>query len=235
VRLVLFDVDGTLVDHDGAAAAGAQRWLMAMGWADAGTIAGLVSEWDQIAERHFPAYRARLTTFQGQRRLRLREFLPLVGIDASTWSDERLDDIFNTYLVAYEAAWRSFPDAEPCLGALRSVAQIAVLSNGNQEQQEQKVSRTGLGRYIDVVLTSDELGVAKPDPRAFELACVRLGVPVRAAVYVGDRLEVDALAATAAGLRGIWLNRTGDAVPPGVEAVDNLTDLPSLLEELRLI
>jgi putative hydrolase of the HAD superfamily len=235
VRLVLFDVDRTLVDHDGAAAAAVQQWLMAMGWADAGTIAGLVSEWDQIAERHFPAYRARLTTFQGQRRLRLREFLPAVGIDASTWSDERVDELFNTYLVAYEAAWRSFPDAEPCLAALRRVAQIAVLSNGNQEQQEQKVSRTGLGRYVDVVLTSDQLGVAKPDPRAFELACVHLGVPPHAAVYIGDQLEVDALAATAAGLRGIWLNRTGDAVPPGVESVDNLTDLPSLLQELRLI
>jgi phosphoglycolate phosphatase-like HAD superfamily hydrolase len=122
VRLVLFDVDGTLVDHNGAAAAGAQQWLMAMGWADAGTIAGLVSEWDEIAERHFPAYQAHLTTFQGQRRLRLREFLPRVGIDASTLSDGRLDNIFNTYLVAYEAAWRSFPDAEPCLGALRRVA-----------------------------------------------------------------------------------------------------------------
>jgi len=235
LRLVLFDIDGTLIDHDGAAAAAVQQWLIAMSWADAGTIAGLVAEWDEIAERHFPAYRARLTTFQGQRRLRLRDFLPRVGIDASTWSDGRLDDLFNTYLVAYEAAWRSFPDAEPCLGALRSVAQIAVLSNGNQEQQEQKVSRTGLGRYIDVVLTSDQLGVAKPDPRAFELACVHLGVPARAAVYVGDRLEVDALAATAAGLRGIWLNRNGGAVPPGVEAVDSLTDLPSLLEDLRLI
>jgi putative hydrolase of the HAD superfamily len=199
VRLVLFDVDGTLVDHDGAAAAAVQQWLMAMGWADAGTIAGLVSEWDAIAERHFPAYRARLTTFQGQRRLRLREFLPLVGIDASTWSDDRLDDLFRTYLVAYEATWRSFPDAEPCLQALRGVAQIAVLSNGNQEQQEAKVSRTGLARYIDVVMTSDQLGVAKPDPRAFELACGRLGVPARAAVYVGDQREVDAIAATAAG------------------------------------
>jgi len=235
VRLVLFDVDGTLVDHDGAAAAGAQQWLMAMGWADAGTIAGLVSKWDEIAERHFPAYRARLTTFQGQRRLRLREFLPLVGIDASTWSDDRLDDLFTTYLVAYEAAWRSFPDAEPCLEALRRVCQIAVLSNGNQEQQEEKVSRTGLGRYVDVVLTSDKLGVAKPDPRAFELACGRLGVPARAVVYVGDQLEVDARAATAAGLRGIWLNRTGDTVPSGVEAIDNLTDLPTLLEEQRPI
>lgn len=231
MRLVLFDVDGTLVDHDGAAAAGVQQWLMKMGWAYPGTIAALVSEWDEIAERHFPAYRARLTTFQGQRRLRLREFLPRVGIDASTWSDGRLDALFNTYLVAYETAWRSFPDAEPCLDALRHVAQIAVLSNGNQEQQEAKVSRTGLGRYVDVVLTSDQFGVSKPDPRAFELACADLGVPARAAVYIGDQLDVDALAATAAGLRGIWLNRTGDAVPPGVEAVGSLTDLPSLLRD----
>jgi putative hydrolase of the HAD superfamily len=53
-------------------------------------------------------------------------------------------------------------------------------------------------------------------------------VPSRAAVYVGDQLVADALAATAAGLRGIWLNRTGKAVPSGVEAIDNLTDLPSL-------
>lgn len=67
--------------------------------------------------------------------------------------------------------------------------------------------------------------VAKPDPRIFELACGHLGVPARAAVYVGDRLEVDAVAAMAAGLRGIWLNRGGGAVPPGVEAIDDLAEL----------
>ena len=32
------------------------------------------------------------------------------------------------------------------------------------------------------------------------------------------------------GLHGIWLNRTGDTAPSGVEAIDNLTDLPSLLK-----
>ena len=104
-----------------------------------------------------------------------------------------------------------------------------MLSNGDQEQQEDKVSRTGLGRFLDVVLTSEQLGVAKPDPRVFELACARLGVPPQAAVYVGDQLEVDALGATAAALRGIWLNRMGRPVPPEVEAIPD--PLWGLLEE----
>jgi putative hydrolase of the HAD superfamily len=106
------------------------------------------------------------------------------------------------------------------------------LPPGEQEQQEAKVCRTGLGPFVDVVLTSDQLGAAKPDPDVFVLACRRLGVPPADVVYVGDRLEVDALAATAAGLHGIWLNRAGGEVPPGVEAIDDLGALPSLLTAL---
>jgi putative hydrolase of the HAD superfamily len=230
VRVVLFDLDGTLVDHDGAAAAAVGQWLTAKGWSNAETIDGLVAAWDVIAERHYPAYRARRTTFQGQRRLRVREFLPTVGIDASDWSDERLDDAFDGYLVAYEAAWRSYPDARPCLAALLPIAQVAVLSNGNQEQQEKKISRTGLAPYIDVVLTSELLGVAKPSSRAFELACRRLGVRPSETAYVGDRIDVDAIAAGAAGLRGIWLNRLGAEIPAGVETVSTLADLENVLK-----
>ncbi|MHB1490487.1 MAG: HAD family hydrolase [Cellulomonas sp.] len=104
---------------------------------------------------------------------------------------------------------------------------------GNQEQQEKKISRTGLAPYIDVVLTSELVGVAKPSPRAFELACQRLGVRPSETAYVGDRLDIDAIDAIdagAAGLRGIWLNRTGAEVPAGVEAIGNLADLGNLLK-----
>jgi len=148
VDLILFDLDGTLVDHDGAAAAAVEQWLLEVGWAAAGDVAALVVDWDEIAERHFPAYRTRQTTFQGQRRARLREFLPRLGIDASTWSDERLDTVFDGYLAAYEAAWRPYPDARPAWRVLRHVVSVAALSNGDQAQQEAKVSRTGLNRYL---------------------------------------------------------------------------------------
>jgi len=107
-----------------------------------------------------------------------------------------------------------------------------------RQQQEVKASRTGLGRHIDVLLTPDQVGVGKPEIRTSGLACGRLGVPLHAVVDVGDQLEADALAASAVGLRGGWLNRQGGAIAPGVERVERVDDpagLPSLPGATRLI
>ena len=76
--------------------------------------------------------------------------------------------------------------------------------------------------------------MAKPDPDAFTAACARLAVAPQAAVYVGDRLDVDARAATAAGLRGVWLDRTGDGAavtPYGVVRISTLDELLPLVTQ----
>jgi putative hydrolase of the HAD superfamily len=231
---VLFDLDGTLVDHDAAAAEAVRDWLTGDGHARADDAAGLAAAWAEISERHLPAYRAGALTFQEQRRARLRDFLPLVGVDATGWPDDRLDRVFGSYLSAYEAAWRPYPDAAPCLAALASAAvRIAVLSNGDQAQQEDKLRRTGLDRYFADVFTSGGLGVAKPDPAVFRLVCARLGTAPAAAAYVGDRADVDAAAAASAGLWGIWVNRTDAPAPagpgPGSATVRSLAEVPALL------
>lgn len=229
VSLILFDLDGTLVDHDAAAAVAVEQWVREEGWAVPGDVSALVQAWDEIAERHFPAYRARRTSFQGQRRARLRDFLPGVGVNVDGWSDARLDATFDGYLAAYEDAWKPFPDALPCLRSLRLSTRVAVMSNGDQAQQEQKVRRTGLQPFLTTVLTSGGLGVAKPDPHAFMRACDQLGAEPGETVYVGDRLDVDAIAATAAGLHGIWLNRDDELVPDGVTAISGLGQLPGVM------
>ncbi len=78
-----------------------------------------------------------------------------------------------------------------------------------------------------MLITSQELGVAKPAAAALAAACEAFGLPPSEVVYVGDRLDVDAQAACDAGLRGIWLNRRGAVAATAVETVCSLHELPA--------
>ena len=231
VGLVLLDVDGTLVDHDWA-----EREALA-GWIQAARLpvqVGCVPTevlWHDLAESAFVDYRAGRLTFQGQRRQRVSRFLTALGTDVADLDDAALDAEFGQYLHRYEAAWRPFPDALDALGALVSLTRVAVLSNGDHDQQVEKLRRTGLVSLVGAVITSSDLGVSKPDPRAFLRAAERLGVAPGQALYCGDRLDIDAVAASDAGLVGIWLNRTGSTsghLP--VASVATLSELPGLLK-----
>lgn len=82
-----------------------------------------------------------------------------------------------------------------------------VLSNGDSAQQQRKLAATCIDRYFDTVMTSSDLGAAKPDPEVFALACALLRLPVSDVVYVGDNLDVDAVASRDAGLLAVWLDR----------------------------
>lgn len=56
----------------------------------------------------------------------------------------------------------------------------------------------GIGRYLEVVITSVDVGAAKPDPLPIRVALERLGVAAAVSLYIGDR-ENDRIAAVAAG------------------------------------
>ena len=94
---------------------------------------------------------------------------------------------------------------------------LGVVTNGTRERQMGKYRALGLGRWMregDVVV-SDEEGVAKPDPRIFSRACDLLGARARSSLFVGDSYQVDVVGARAAGLRVVWLDRRGGALPEG--------------------
>jgi putative hydrolase of the HAD superfamily len=103
------------------------------------------------------------------------------------------------------------------------------LTNGRLDQQHAKLVASGLRSAVEVLLTSDELGVAKPAAAAFAAACDAFGLPRSEVAYVGDRLDVDAEAACDAGLRGIWLNRRDVVATTAVETICSLHELPALI------
>ena len=224
--LILFDLDGTLLDHDTAELAAITGWIRDAGFPR--DVDGAASEqiWRQVSEAAYQEYFSGRTTFVEQRRIRLRRFLPQMGMDVTDMSDQELDGQFLEYSHRYQEALRPFPDVIGCLTHLAAKHRVAVLTNGDQAKQDDKMKRTGLAALVEATIASSTLGIAKPDPAAFRAALGRLGVPSARAVYVGDRLDIDARAATAAGLTGIWLNRTQDRTDPGgIRTIKTLVSL----------
>jgi len=226
LEAVIFDLDDTLFDHRGAASSGVREWLADLG---VSPTEALVRLWFEAEERHVAAWHRGEVSFWGQRRARLREILLQIGRDDAR-DDRTLDQLFGDFVTRYEAAWRRFDDV---IGALEMVAaaglRVAVLTNGAELQQHRKLVAVGLAGLVGPMFCCDAIGFAKPDPRAYRHACERLGVARERALHVGDRYDLDVVAARAAGLAAVHLdrNRRGSHLEPS--RVVSLANLEPLL------
>lgn len=228
VEAVVFDLDDTLVDHRGATDRGLRGWLAGLGLADdPAALEQHVERWFALEALHHGRSRRGELGHLEQRRARIRAFLP--GWDLA---DDRIaDDTFAGFLACQRAAWRAFDDAAGAIVAARAAGlAVGILTNGERAVQEDKLRRTGLGRWGVPLFASSELRFAKPDPRAYRAACAGLGVAPARCVMVGDSLRLDVVGAQRAGLTGVLLDRAGWFRPerhPGVRTprLRGLTDL----------
>lgn len=97
-----------------------------------------------------------------------------------------------------------YDDVLPGLLRLKNRVLIGSITNGNADLQT-----IGLARHFHASVSAPQFGVAKPDPAIFHAGCEALGVLPSQAVYVGDDLLLDVQGAQRAGLRAVWMNRTG--------------------------
>lgn len=118
-----------------------------------------------------------------------------------------------------------YDDARNCLRFLSARFPLVALSNGNAD-----VHRIGIGEYFHAALSARELGLGKPDVRAFEAAAARAGVPASQVLHIGDDMELDALGAMRAGMQAAWLNRSAQAWPHDERPHVTVADLHQLCD-----
>ena len=230
VAAVLLDIDDTLVDTRAGFAAGMRAvagvYLVHLG--DDGPAAAL-EHWVSDPGGHFAAFTRGETSFEEQRRARagrLHRDLGAVGLDEPGFTRWNL-----TYETGFRDAWVALPGAHElvvALGAITPILPFGAVTNAQVDYQRDKLDRTGLGA-LPVLVGTDTLGIGKPDPRVFHHACLLLGVDPGRTVYIGNDLVVDAQAAVAAGLLGVWFDRGHEPVPTlppdGLPVVRSLTEL----------
>ena len=150
--------------------------------------------------------------------------LETLGLEAGGLRDE---------LMALYRTLKCFPEAPGVLASLKEAGFVtAILSNGSPSMLDDAIAGSNLGGVIDHVLSVEAVGVFKPHPSVYQLACDRLGLPASAIAFQSSNAW-DAHAASAFGMQVVWCNRYGQRRErlPGApdREIRTLAELPTLL------
>ena len=125
--------------------------------------------------------------------------------------------------------WALYTDVKPAFERLHA-AGVAVGIISNWDSHLVSLLRgLGLGDLLGDIVSSADVGLHKPDPRIFELACQRLGVAPADAAHVGDHHYADYLGASALGMRALLIDRHGVEADHGVTPIHSLDEIDELL------
>jgi putative hydrolase of the HAD superfamily len=140
----------------------------------------------------------------------------------------------NIYWETFYAEMQPAKGARELLQLLRnSKVKIGILSDFQIEYQFEKLRRLGLLELVDDVITSEEVGVEKPNSKMFLSAVASLGASASRTIMVGDHYKKDILGANRCGIQGI-LVKSGATVQPDESAFafENLLDLKDWVESM---
>ncbi len=102
---------------------------------------------------------------------------------------------------------KPYPEADKLLNILSGKGyKIGIIANQSAGTAK-RLENWGLLKYIDIVLSSEEEGISKPDPEIFLRALKRAGCKPSDAAMIGDRLDNDIYPAKKLGMKTIWVKQ----------------------------
>ena len=234
IRLIIFDLDGTLYDFMGPVEAAQQEVLTPLTPPGVDPAELFMATWE-ANDRIRRQFLAGEVKYPRVLWLPFQEALAAYGVPC----DENLaKKVAQDYLEAFFRRVKPYPAAREVLEGLSRDYELAMISNGIWTLQVQKLEVLGLRHFFsdDQLFLSDNTGLVKPDPRIFHCALSALRAEPEEVVFVGDDLEADVAGATAVGIRTIWLNTMGRELPGDIPAdmvveVGSLAHVPAALKE----
>ncbi|MCQ2977733.1 MAG: TIGR02253 family HAD-type hydrolase [archaeon] len=224
-KTVFFDIDDTLLDTSGFAEIARRSAIEAM--CDNGLPLEYDEAYDMLKEiikekgsnygKHFNILTKRLL---GQE----DSFLIALGM--------------TTYHNIKFSLLRPFPRTLAILIYLKTKGyHLGAITNGKNIKQWEKLVRLNIHHFFDIVITSEEVGVEKPDPIIYLEALRRMNCDPKNSIMVGNKLDVDCVGAVNAGMSAILVNSTlseeekervnNEKIP--IIVLDNISDIDTIL------
>jgi putative hydrolase of the HAD superfamily len=219
-KLVLFDLDGTLLDRDESV-----KQFIAVQYDR------LNSHLNHISQ---PEYTARFIELDCHGHVWkdkvYQELVTEFKITSITWQA-----LLHDYETQFQFHCVPFIGLVEMLDILKQQGyQLGIITNGRGEFQAKAISGLGIQTYFEAILISEIEQVRKPAAEIFNRAIAQLGGTAQNSVFIGDHPEADIMGAKNANLRTIWKRNPFWPETAGADAtIDELMEIPAILERFN--
>ena len=231
IRIILWDIDGTLLDFLAAEKAAIRRCfeLFNLGECSDAMLADYsainLRYWEMLERGEMSKPRILVERF--------KTFFAKYDLNVG------VAEAFNAeYQIRLGDTIAFYPTALETVRALKGVLSQYAVTNGTKTAQTRKLERSGLGKLLDGVFISDCIGAEKPSKAYFDAVFAAIGSPARDEVLiVGDSLTSDMRGGVDAGIKTCWFNPKlkprPDNIRPDfeIDRLDKVLSLPGIIAQ----
>ena len=157
---------------------------------------------------------------------RLRDTFLACGFKIEEHMIRKLSTEYITYLTDNNYL---FPNTLEILDYLSPKYNLHIISNGFEEVQYRKLSKSNIYHYFKTITNGEDIGVKKPHPEIFHFAVERAKTTFTNSVMIGDGYEADILGAQNVGMEVIFFDTNHSKIETNVNQITELIELKNYL------
>lgn len=171
---------------------------------------------------YWKLYREEKITKEQLRYGRLKDTFIKIDFEAGDDIIYKLSQDYIYHLADYN---HLFSGALEVLEYLKDKYELHIITNGFEEIQSKKLKNSNIYHYFSQIITSESVGVKKPNPKVFNYALEQASAIKEESVMIGDSFEADIQGALNVGLQAIHCNFDNEIIRDKTITVNSLLDL----------
>ncbi|MFD0676884.1 MULTISPECIES: HAD family hydrolase [unclassified Paenibacillus] len=210
MKYVFFDLDETLSDHRYACQNGIEAIMNLYPDLRVKTVEQLETEFWQMLNGNYNQVLSGALSLKDTR----LERIAALFIGCNLKPPEDLEKLGELYVSCYDQSFRAIPGIIEVLELLKEQdRRVTVITNGFKKTQYKKLVSCKVIKYIDHIITSEEIGVPKPHKQIFMEALRICNVSSEEVIMIGDSWVNDIMGASSLGIKTLWFNRRNESCP----------------------
>lgn len=221
---IFFDLDHTLWDFE-MNSAKAFHHIFCLNNIDV-DLGNFLSLYAPINKKYWKLYREEKVSKPVLRFNRLRETFD--GLDYKI-TDDQINHLAKIYIDNLPNYNNLFEGAIEVLEYLLLKYKLHIITNGFEEVQVEKLKKSEILHFFDRVITSESVGVKKPNPLIFNHALALTNTTPDKSMMIGDNYEADILGAQRIGMRTIFFNNANEGINNNTISITKLLEIKNHL------